>query len=100
MKVTGRTEARERCTEAGWLAYDYLLDEETDRKFILSLRAFGGSFVFLEMLKKPFFKIESEHYMIKGLLKEPFFRMAVHGDYLSELQRLERFLEELKNENF
>lgn len=96
MKMTERIESRERCAEAGWYAFDYLLDTGMNREFIEALRAFGGSFVFLTMLKKPFFKIESEHYILKGLLDEPFFRMAVHQDYPEELMRLEKLLKDLE----
>lgn len=98
MKLLKRMESRERCTESGWYAYDYLLDGKMDKEFIKGLRGFGGSFVFLEMLKKPFFKIESEHYIIKGLLDDDFFRMAVHKDELLELNRLEEWIKSEEGE--
>lgn len=94
MKVLKRIESRERCAEAGWFAFDYLLDRKIDKTFILSLRPLGA-FVFLEMLSKPFFKIESEHFMIKGLLGDDFFRMAVHRDYMEALTKMEEYVQEL-----
>lgn len=84
MRIRGITESRERCVEAGWSAYDFLLEEPMEKAFIVSLRDIGGSFVFLEMLKKPFFKLESDHYILKGVLGDDFFRMAVHADYVEE----------------
>lgn len=89
MKVLKRRKSLEMCSEAGWFAYDYLLDEPTDRNFILSLKPLG-SFVFLDMLKQPFFKIETDHYVIKGIQGASFFRIAVHGDYLDEVDRMEQ----------
>ena len=57
MKILGKQPSREKCAESGWFATDYLLDAPIDRAFILSLRPLG-SFVYLDMLKEPFFKIE------------------------------------------
>ena len=66
MKILGKQPSREKCAESGWFATDYLLDAPIDRAFILSLRPLG-SFVYLDMLKEPFFKIENDYYMIKGV---------------------------------
>lgn len=91
MKIIERVESRERCAEAGWYAFDYILDANMNRDFIRSLKPLG-SFVFLEMLSRPFFKIETDHYMIKGMEKDSFFRVAVHGDYLEQLDDIEHFI--------
>ena len=40
----------------------------------------------------PFFKIENDYYMIKGVQGKDYFRIAVHGKHEDELQRLEEFL--------
>ena len=48
---------------------------------------------FLDMLKQPFFKIESDYYMIKGVQGKDYFRIAVHGKHEDELQKLEEFLD-------
>lgn len=94
MKIIRRIESREPCVEGGWYAYDYILDKPLDKKFIMSLRSLG-SFIYLQMLKKPFFKIETDHYMIKGIENDTFFRIAVHGDYLCELEKVEKFIREI-----
>lgn len=65
MKILGKQPSREKCAESGWFATDYLLDAPIDRAFILSLRPLG-SFVYLDMLKEPFFKIENELLYDKG----------------------------------
>ena len=69
MKILGKQPSREKCAESGWFATDYLLDAPIDRAFILSLRPLG-SFVYLDMLKEPFFKIENDYYMIKKMPEE------------------------------
>ena len=66
MKIIGKQPSREKCAESGWFAWDYLLDEPVEREFILKLRPLGG-FTYLDMLKQPFFKIDSDYYMIKGI---------------------------------
>lgn len=93
MKIREITESKERCVEAGWFAYDFLLEDAMEKAFIINLRGIGGSFVFLEMLKKPFFKLEADHYILKGVMGNDFFRMAVHADYVEkELERVKRYI--------
>lgn len=94
MKLIERIESRERCAEAGWFAYDFLMDENVDKEFILKLKPLG-SFLFMEKLAKPFFKIENDHIMIKGIMGDDFFRMAVHKDYVEELEKMEEFINEM-----
>ena len=55
--------------------------------------AYRQSFVYLDMLKEPFFKIENDYYMIKGVQGKDYFRIAVHGKHEDELQKLEEFLD-------
>ena len=60
----------------------------------MELRPFG-SLVFLDMLAQPFFKIENEHYMIKGLLGDGSIRVAVHGEHLDEQIPIKQIIERL-----
>lgn len=99
MKITEKRESRERCAEAGWFAWDYMTDEPVDRTFILSLRPLG-SFIYLDMLKEPFYKIESDYYMIKGVQGKQFFRVAVHGKHEELLEKLEKYINELTRQGF
>ena len=86
MKIIGKRPSREKCAESGWFATDYLMDAPIGREFILKLKPLGG-FVYLDMLKQPFFKIESDYYMIKGIQG-----IAVHGKHEDELKKLEAFI--------
>ena len=92
MKVVDRIESRERCAEAGWYAYDYLLDEQMKPEFIKRLRPLGN-FVYLSMLAKPFFKVESDYFLIKGIEGDDFFRAAVHEAHQEVLEIIEEFIE-------
>jgi len=87
-----RIPSRERCAESGWYAWDYLLSAPMDQAFIMRLKDLGGSFVFLHMLKKPFFKLESDYYALKGVLGDDFFRVATHEDNEVLLKRVENFI--------
>lgn len=94
MKIREIIESRERCVEAGWFAYDFVLEEPMKKEFIKSMRGIGGSYIFLEMLKAPFFKLEADHYILKGVEGNDFFRMAVHrDDAKGELERVRRYIE-------
>lgn len=59
------------------------------------IRALGalGSLAYLPMLRRPFFKVESHHFLLKGMQGDDFFRMAVHGDFTAELDRVRAFVE-------
>ena len=94
MTVVNRIPSRERCAESGWYAWDFLLDAPTDDAFIRALRPLG-SFVYLSMLAKPFFKIESGYYFIKGLRGDDFLRVATHDGHRDELARIEAFINAL-----
>lgn len=94
MKVIDRIPSRERCAEAGWYAWDFLLERPMDDDFIRSLRPLGN-FAYLTMLAKPFFKIESDYCFIKGLKGDDFMRVAVHNDYPDKLEEVEAFLQRL-----
>lgn len=91
LKIISRRKSLEMCAEAGWFAFDFLLDGRMDRDFILSLRPLG-SFVFLSTLRQPFFKIETAHYILKGIQGADFFRMAVPGDCLQDVDRIVRYV--------
>jgi hypothetical protein len=89
MRITGVERSLEHCTEAGWDAFDYFLDSPMDDEFILRFKPLGG-FLFMTALKDPFFKVESEYFIIKGVKGRRFFRAAVHRDYISLLKTIER----------
>ena len=91
MKIVEKTESREKCAEAGWFACDCILDHKINREFILSLKPLGG-FVYLDMLRQPFFKIENDYYMIKGIEGNNYFRIAVHGKHQEYLEKIEEFV--------
>ena len=92
MKITTVTPSPEPCVEAGWQAFRYYLEQPVSRQLILALRPLGA-LVFLETLAKPFFKVENEHYIVKGLLNDGSIRVAVHSDHLDEQQRIRQVLE-------
>ncbi len=92
MKITDRRRSLEACTEAGWDAFDLLTEEPLSDEDIESLRRIEGSFLYMKQLKKPFFKIESHNYVIKGVKGDPFFRFAVHRDHIDEVDRMAALL--------
>lgn len=94
MRIIDKIPSRERCAESGWYAWDFLLEQPMDDAFIRALRPLG-SFVYLAMLARPFFKVESTYCFIKGLLGDDFLRVATHDDHRDELARIEAFIEGL-----
>lgn len=94
MKIVDRRKSLEACTESGWDAFDLLTDKPLSDEDIESFRDAGGSFLYMKQLKKPFFKIESHNYVIKGVRGDPFFRFAVHKDHVSEIDRIIRLIDQ------
>jgi len=91
MKTKGIQESKERCAESGWDAYDIILSEPLTKENILKFRPLGA-FSYLPMLKKPFFKVESNYYFIKGMEGDPFFRLAVHREYSEKIEEIVTFV--------
>ena len=83
MKTIAITPSPEPCAEAGWHAVQFHLDQPVDRTLIMGLRHLG-SLMALEHVRQPFFKIESHHYMIKGLLGDKSIRVAAHQEHEEE----------------
>lgn len=94
MTITRITPSPEPCQEAGWAACQWHLDSTVTRDFAVSLRPLGA-LMLLDTLRQPFFKIESHHYMIKGLLGDSSIRVACHRDYQDELETIQHTIEQL-----
>lgn len=88
MRIKGRRKSLEACTESGWDAFDLLTEGPLEDCDIESLSVMEGSFLYMKQLKKPFFKIESDFYVIKGVKGDPFFRFAVHRDHEEKVGEL------------
>lgn len=96
MNIIKREESREQCTEAGWYAYDYLLDRMMEREQIQALSGLGGSLLYLSSLKQPFYKLESSRFMVKGLQGQNQLRLAVYRENEQEtIGRFEAFLRQI-----
>lgn len=93
MKITGYEESRERCAESGWFAYDIFLKEPLTKEDILLFRPFGG-LLFLSMLKQPFFKVEQNLFVIKGVQGNDYFRLAMHQN---ECEKIEEWIEKIRH---
>ena len=100
MRIVAKRRSLETCTESGWDAYDLLTNEPLSDEDIESLRKLTGSFMYLKNLKKPFFKLESHKYVIKGVKGDSFFRFAAHKDDMPELDHVIRVLDPESEEGF
>lgn len=89
MKISERSRSTEQCAEAGWYAFQYSTDSPLSADFILKLKSLG-SFVFMRALKKPFFKVENNNYIIKGTQGDSRFVIATHRDNIPLLDGIER----------
>lgn len=93
MKITEIRESAETCSEAGWYAYDFYTEESLTDKDIVKMRPLG-SFLYLSMLKNPFFKVEGDYFLIKGVRGDSHFRVAAHGEHMDFIERVKAFVEQ------
>lgn len=91
MKILEINKSLEKCTESGWLAFDFILDRQIDSQFITCLKDIGP-LVSMSMLRKPFFKVESDYFLLKDLEGDHFFRMGVHHEHLNEKDKIEKMI--------
>lgn len=88
MKIVEIRDSMEQCNEAGWQAFDFFVENPLTDEDILKLKPMGN-FLYLSMLKAPFFKVDGNYVHIKGVKGNAHFRVAVHGEYI-------RYIDEIK----
>ena len=91
MRIISITPSPEPCAEAGWHASQYQLDGVVTRELIMSLRPLG-SLLLMDSLRQPFFKIESHHYMLKGLIGDNSIRVAIHREHEDETKLIKKLI--------
>ena len=94
MKITEIRESAETCSEAGWYAYDFYTEGPLTDNDIVRMRHLG-SFLYLSMLKNPFFKVEGEYFLIKGVKGDSRFRVAAHREHLDFIDQVKIFVERI-----
>lgn len=87
MKIIEIRASIEQCNEAGWLAFDFFTAEPLTEADILAMKPIGN-FLYLSMLKAPFFKIDGDYFHIKGIKGNDYFRIAVHKEYIYHIEKL------------
>lgn len=87
MKIVEIRPSMEECNEAGWAAFDFFLEEPLSEADILKLKPMGN-FLYLSMLKAPFFKIDGDNFQVKGIRGNDHFRVAVHREYICHIDAM------------
>lgn len=92
MKVVEVRESMEQCNEAGWCAYDFFLEKRLTEDDIFKFEPIG-KLLYLPMMRAPFFKIDGDYFHIKGIRGNNQFRVAVHRDSISFLEKVKAISE-------
>ncbi|MGI6107747.1 MAG: hypothetical protein ACOX8B_07405 [Lachnospiraceae bacterium] len=95
MRVVKTEPSIEPCEIASWYAWDLWFDRPLSDEVIRGMRGLGGSFVYLESLRHPFFKIEDNGMLIRGTKGENHLRAALSEDRKEDLGKIRDFLERL-----
>ncbi len=73
MRVRSVERSFEPCAESGWYGYDIRLDAPVDDALIESLGALGRLSC-IRTLKRPFFTVRAEGFLIRGIAGDLFLR--------------------------
>lgn len=92
MKIISQKESIELCTESGWHAYDLATDVPIQKETIERLGQLG-TLTYLAMLSQPFYRVEQEYFMIKGLEGNNSLRVAMLGGEEAILDKVYSILE-------
>lgn len=79
MNIIKYNKSSEVCNEINWHAYDVFFDDIIDESFILNLKFFG-KLIYLKNLNNPFFKINTNEYIIKGTQNDTKLRIAIYNN--------------------
>lgn len=94
MTISERQRSTEQCAEAGWYAFSYATSLPITADFILSLKPLG-SFIYMKAMRKPFFKVENDTYIIKGMEGDNHFIIATHRDNIPRLTDIEQVVTDI-----
>ncbi len=78
MRLLKKCASREPCAESGWYAYDYLVGAPIARSDILALAPLGR-LIYLPQLRRPFFRLDTDGWHMKGIEGDLTLRIAVDG---------------------
>lgn len=90
MKIAEIRNSMEQCNEAGWQAFDFFVERPLSDEDIFKLKPMGN-FLYLSMLRAPFFKIDGQYFQVRGIKGNDHFRVAVHREhtyYIDEIKLL------------
>lgn len=78
MRVLSAERSFEPCTESGWYGYDIRLSEPIDTRLIEALGALGSMSSILA-LKRPFFIVRGDGFLLRGITGDCFLRAGFAG---------------------
>ncbi len=87
MTVVDTQRAMEPCAEAGYFGHYIHFDRDVDEAYVTALRPLGD-LTFLRELKKPFFLLRGDGYILRGQVGDRFCKAGVAGNDPDTLARL------------
>jgi hypothetical protein len=87
MRVLSNERSIEPCTESGWYGYDIRLSAPIDQKLIDVLGTLGCMRC-ISALKRPFFILRGEGFLIRGITGDEFLRAGFAEKSAPQLDRI------------
>ncbi len=73
MRVIASERSLEPCAESGWFGYDLALSEPIDESLLEALGSLGRMNC-IRTLKRPFFIVRAEEFVLRGIVGDRFLR--------------------------
>lgn len=79
MKILRVERAMEPCTEGGYFGYYFYLARPVNAAFVECLKPLGA-LTFMQNLKKPFYVLRGQKFVVRGQVGDDFCRVGVEGN--------------------
>ncbi len=92
MRIKKIERSYETCTESGWYGYYIVIDEPVDDDLIMKLSVLG-KLSYWRNLKRPFFTVRSEQFLIRGVVGDDFIKAGFADKAVPELEMIRCVIE-------
>ncbi len=93
MKIVKIERSYETCTESGWYGYDIRLSGAVEEPLVGALAALG-KLSYFRQLKRPFFTVRSENFLIRGITGDHCIRAGFADKNAPDMAMICRVIEE------
>lgn len=92
MKITAVERSFEQCTESGWTGWHLRLDGKCDDDLVQALAPLGA-LTYMKHMARPFFLVQNEHFLVRGLVGDTFIKAGLKNNDQSWIEHIRAAVE-------